>query len=84
MRGRRKHIRTSCERARAQGYRTGQPSGGAPKSSAQIPDGTTRTFNGAGGTNAYSDGISQLTINSGWDSVTRPNTILVHYIIKHD
>ena len=64
--------------------KTAQPSGGAPKSSNSIPNGSTRTFNGAGNTNAYSDGASKVTINDGWDSVTRPPTVIVHYIIKHD
>ena len=64
--------------------RTAEPSGGAPKSSASIPNGGTRTFNGAGGTSAYSDGTSKVTINEGWDSYTRPQTVIVHYIIKHD
>ena len=67
-----------------QGYRTGQPSGGPPKNSGSTPDGSTRTFTATGNTNAYSAGLHQLSIDSGWDSVTRPNTILVHYIIKHD
>ena len=66
------------------GQRTAEPSGGAPKSSASIPNGGTRTFNGAGGTSAYSDGTSKVTINEGWDSYTRPQTVIVHYIIKHD
>ena len=66
------------------GQRTAQPSGGAPKSSKTIPDGSTRTFNGAGNTNAYSNGIKQVSIDSGWDSYTRPQTVIVHYIIKHD
>ena len=66
------------------GQRTAEPSGGAPKSSASIPNGKTRTFNGAGGTSAYSDGTSKVTINDGWDSYTRPQTVIVHYIIKHD
>ena len=64
--------------------KTGQPSGGPPKSSSSIPDGSQRTFNGAGGTNAYSNGIAQVSINSGWDSVTRPPTLSVNFIIKHD
>ena len=64
--------------------KTAQPSGGAPKSSTSIPNGTTRTFNGVGNTNAYSNGASKVTIDSGWDSVTRPPTVIVHYIIKHD
>ena len=67
-----------------QEYKTAKPSGGAPKSSNNIPDGTTRTFNGVGNTNAYSNGASRVTIDSGWDSVTRPPTVVVHYIIKHD
>ena len=64
--------------------RTAQPNGGAPRSSTSIPSGTTRTFNGAGGTSAYSDGTSKVTINEGWDTYTRPQTVIVHYIIKHD
>ena len=64
--------------------KTAQPSGGAPKSSTSIPNGSTRTFNGVGNTNAYSNGASRVTIDSGWDSVTRPPTVIVHYIIKHD
>ena len=64
--------------------KTAQPSSGAPKSAASIPNGGTRTFNGTGGTNAYSDGKSKVTIDEGWDNVTRPKTVIVHYIIKHD
>ena len=64
--------------------KTAQPSGGAPRSSNSIPNGNTRTFGAAGGTNAYSDGASRVTIDSGWDSTTRPKTVVVHYIIKHD
>ena len=64
--------------------RTAQPNSGAPRSSTSIPSGTTRTFNGAGGTSAYSDGTSKVTINEGWDTYTRPQTVIVHYIIKHD
>ena len=67
-----------------QGYRTGKPSAGAPRSSASIPNGNTRTFNGSGGTNAYSDGADKVSINENWDSTTRPKTVVVHYIIKHD
>ena len=66
------------------GQRTAQPNGGAPKSSASIPNGGTRTFNGAGGTSAYSDSTAKVTINDGWDTYTRPQTVIVHYIIKHD
>jgi hypothetical protein len=64
------------------GQRTAQPSGGAPKSGNSIPNGTTRTFNGAGNTNAYSNGTGKVTISDGWDSYTRPQTVVVHYIIK--
>ena len=64
--------------------RTGQPSGGPPSSSGSKPSGATRTFNGAGNTNAYSNGLSQTVIDSGWDSVTRPPTLAVNFIIKHD
>ena len=64
--------------------KTAQPSGGAPKSSNSIPNGGTRTFNAAGGTSAYSDGAAKVSISDGWDSVTRPPTVIVHYIIKHD
>ena len=68
-----------------QGYKTGIPSGGAPRSSSsQIPNGNTRTFNATGGTNAYSDGKGKVTIDENWDATTRPKTVVVHYIIKHD
>ena len=65
-------------------YRTGQPYAGPPTTSSEIPDGTTRTFNGAGGTNAYSDGKDMVSISEGWDTVTRPPTLSVNFIIKHD
>jgi hypothetical protein len=63
---------------------TAKPSGGSPYSSTSIPNGNTRTFNGAGGTSAYSDGTARPSIDSGWDNVTRPKTVAVHFIIKHD
>ena len=62
--------------------RTAAPAGGYPKGSKAIPNGAKRTFNKGGGTNAYSDGASQYEVNSGWDSVTRPPTLSVHFIIK--
>ena len=65
-----------------QGEKTGQPSGGAPKTSRNYPDGGTRTFNGAGGTTAYSDNSRKVTIDDGWDNTTRPKTVVVHHIIK--
>ena len=67
-----------------QGYKTAMPSAGAPRTSNSIPNGNTRGFNGAGGTNAYSDGKAKATIDENWDSTTRPKTVVVHYIIKHD
>ena len=66
------------------GQRTAMPSGGAPYHANSIPNGNTRTFNGGGGTNAYSDGIARPAITEGWDNYTRPQTVIVHYIIKHD
>ena len=67
-----------------QGYKTGMPSGGAPYHPNSIPNGNTRTFNATGGTNAYSDGKARPAITEGWDATTRPKTVVVHYIIKHD
>ena len=65
--------------------RTAQPNGGPPQSSSDtIPTGNTRTFAASGGTNAYSNGQSRVTIDNGWDNKTRPDTVVVHYIIKHD
>ena len=64
--------------------RTGRPEGGAPRSSNSIPNGTTRTFAATGNTNAYSAGASKVTIDENWDNTTRPKTVVVHYIIKHD
>ena len=67
-----------------QGYKTGKPSAGAPRSSNSIPTGATRTFNATGNTNAYSAGHAKLNIDENWDNTTRPKTVVVHYIIKHD
>mgnify|MGYP007131606278 CR=1 FL=1 len=64
--------------------RTGQPAGGAPRSSNSIPNGATRTFGATGNTNAYSAGASKVTIDENWGNTTRPKTVVVHYIIKHD
>ena len=66
------------------GQKTAMPSGGAPYHANSIPNGNTRTFNGGGGTNAYSNGAARPAITEGWDSYTRPQTVIVHYIIKHD
>ena len=57
------------------------PHGGAPTSNAAIPDGGVRGFNGAGGTNAYSDSVAKVTIDKGWDAITRPPTFAVNFII---
>ena len=65
-------------------HKTAQPSGGPPKSTNRIPNGNTRKANTAGGTNFYSDGTSEVTIDSGWDSVTRPPTFAVNFIIRGD
>lgn len=62
--------------------RTAQPNGGPPRTANKIPDGNTRSFNGSGGTNAYSDGAIQPLISEGWDAVTRPPTLSIHFIIK--
>ena len=64
--------------------KTAQPSGGPPKTSYQIPDGGARKFNGSGGTHAYSDARAVVVIDAGWDSVTRPPTFAVNFIIKGD
>ena len=64
--------------------KTGQPSGGPPSSSGEKPSGATRTFASTGNTNAYSAGLSKTVIDEGWDAVTRPPTLAVNFIIKHD
>ena len=64
------------------GYMTARPAGEAPYHANAIPNGNARGFNGAGGTNAYSDGVARPAITEGWDSTTRPNTVIVHHIIR--
>ena len=64
--------------------RTAMPDTGPPYPANQIPNGTTRTFTSTGNTNAYSNGVARPQISEGWDDVTRPPTVVVHYIIKHD
>ena len=55
------------------------------KTSQSIPNGAVRTFSKGGGTNAYSDGASQIGVTlSGGDNVTRPPSVIGHYIVKHD
>ena len=76
------HLATSLGAKETQ--RTAIPDAGAPYPANQIPNGSTRTFAASGNTNAYSNGIARPQISEGWDDVTRPPTVVVHYIIKHD
>ena len=62
--------------------RTAMPSGGPPHTVNQIPDGSVRTFTATGNTNAYSNGVARPSISENWDTVTRPPTLSVHFIIK--
>ena len=64
------------------GYKTAKPQNNF-KTASSIPNGGVRTFNGVGNTNAYSDSASTINI-AGGDSVTRPKSIAIHFIIKHD
>ena len=64
--------------------RTAKPSGGAPYSYSTFNNGGKETANQAGGTNYASTRVSQVTVDYGWDDVTRPKTVAVHFIIKHD
>ena len=64
--------------------KTAKPSGGAPKSSRSHQDGQNDTANQAGGHNFANASYRKVEINEGWDDVTRPPTVIVHYIIKHD
>ena len=63
-------------------YKTAKPHSSF-KTANSIPTGEVRTFNGAGNTKAYSDGVAQATITGG-DSITRPKSVAIHFIIKHD
>ena len=65
-------------------FKTAMPSGGAPKSKNNIPDGGVRQTTKSGSANFYSASESQVEIAEGWDTVTRPPTLSVHFIIKHD
>ncbi len=64
--------------------RTAAPSGGFPHSSSNFNNGEDKTANKAGGGDFAGIRKGQVSINSGWDSVTRPKTVAVHFIIKHD
>ena len=67
-----------------QEYKTAKPSGGSPHSSSSFNNGENKTANKAGSTDFAGTRKGQVSIDSGWDSVTRPPTVVVHYIIKHD
>ena len=64
------------------GYKTAKPQNNF-RTTSSIPNGGVRTFNGVGNTNAYSDSASTVSITGG-DSVTRPKSVAIHFIIKHD
>ena len=64
--------------------KTAKPSGGSPKSSHKFNDGHQDTANKAGGTHFADVPTANVVIDTGWDSVTRPKTVAVHFIIKHD
>ena len=76
------HLATTLGAKETQ--RTAVPDAGPPYPTNQIPNGATRTFTATGNTNAYSNGVARPQISEGWDDVTRPPTVVVHYIIKHD
>ena len=67
-----------------QEYKTAKPSGGSPRSSSSFNNGEDKTANKAGSSDFAGTRKGQVSIDSGWDSVTRPPTVVVHYIIKHD
>ena len=64
------------------GQRTAKPSGGSPKSSGNHQSGQSDTANQAGGHSFAKSQYSKVTISEGWDNYTRPQTVIVHYIIK--
>ena len=63
---------------------TAKPSGGSPRSSSSFNNGENKTANKAGSTDFAGIRKGQVSIDSGWDEVTRPKTVAVHFIIKHD
>ena len=63
---------------------TAKPSGGSPRSSSSFNNGENKTANKAGSSDFAGIRKGQVSIDSGWDEVTRPKTVAVHYIIKHD
>ena len=64
--------------------RTAAPSGGFPYSTSTFNNSGKATANKAGSTEFASTRVSQVEISGGWDEVTRPKTVAVHFIIKHD
>ena len=66
------------------GQRTAAPSGGFPYSTSTFNNSGKATANKAGSTEFASTRVSQVEISGGWDDVTRPKTVAVHFIIKHD
>ena len=64
--------------------RTAAPSGGFPYSSSTFNNGEDKTANKAGGGDFAGIRKGQVEISGGWDDVTRPKTVAVHFIIKHD
>ena len=63
---------------------TAKPSGGSPHSSSSFNNGENKTANKAGSSDFAGIRKGQVSIDSGWDEVTRPKTVAVHFIIKHD
>ena len=63
---------------------TAKPSGGSPRSSSSFNNGENKTANKAGSSDFAGIRKGQVSIDSGWDEVTRPKTVAVHFIIKHD
>ena len=63
---------------------TAKPSGGSPRSSSSFNNGENKTANKAGSSDFAGIRKGQVSIDSGWDAVTRPKTVAVHFIIKHD
>ena len=62
---------------------TGKPASGSPYENKNRPNSTKDGFNGDGETMALIEaGMNKVTIDSGWDTVTRPPTLSIHFIIK--
>lgn len=65
---------------------TAKPSGGSPYEDSYRANSTnTKVDRGYNGEDCLiNKDKTKVTIGSGWDSVTRPKTVAVHFIIKHD